>query len=116
MNNRHGLVKTGNPVVKRVAKCAELRLMPAGAETEDQSAAADLVDRVGHLGEQSRITESGAGDKHAELDPFGDSSERGQKRKSLPDTLGLRSLPAPLHDQVVAIARTSRQRVVVPLA
>ena len=77
MNNRHGLVETGKPggqtgsQMRNSASCQP-------APIQNDSSTADLVDRVGHLGEQSRITESGAGDKRAELDPLSDSRERGR--------------------------------------
>ena len=56
-------------VVERVAEGAELGLVPAGPEAEDEPAAADLVDRRGLLGEQRRVVEARAGDERPELDP-----------------------------------------------
>ena len=40
----------------------------AGAQAEDEPATADLIDRVGHLGQQRRVAIRGAGDQRAECD------------------------------------------------
>ena len=55
-----------------------------GAEAEDEPAAADLVDRVGALGEHRRVVERGAGDERPELDPARRGRQRGQQGPGLP--------------------------------
>src|SRR5208282_5951614 len=44
------LLEAAHTMVERETKGAILRLVIAGAEAEDQSSVADLLDRVGHLG------------------------------------------------------------------
>jgi hypothetical protein len=62
--------------------------VPAGAETEDEPAAADLVERGGLLGEQRGIVEVRAGDERPELDPARDGRDRGERRPGLPTGRG----------------------------
>ena len=84
------LLEAADAVVEGVAEGAVLRLVPAGAEAQDQPAAADLVDRVGHLRQQRRVAEAGADDERADLDPLGDGGQRGQQRPALPRAPRLR--------------------------
>ena len=51
VDDGHRLLEPGDATVEGVAECLELRFVPAGAETEREPAAADLVDRIGHLGQ-----------------------------------------------------------------
>src|SRR5205823_4239318 len=46
--------------------------------------ATDLVERVGHLGQQGRLAEAGAGNERPECDSPGDGRERAQQRPGLP--------------------------------
>ena len=59
---------TGDPVVGRVAECLVLRVVPAGAETEDEAAAGDGIGSRGNLLEQGRIAEGHTYDERAHLD------------------------------------------------
>ena len=77
-----------------IAVGAELGLVPAGAEAEDEAAAAQLVDRGGLLGEQGRVVEVRAGDERPELDPRRRGGDRGQQRPRLPRPAGGPVLPA----------------------
>ena len=83
-DDRERLLEPVDAMVERDAEGAELGLVPAGAQAEDQPAAADLVDRRGLLGEDSRVVERRAGDQRAELDAVGDRSDRGENRPGLP--------------------------------
>ena len=56
-------------MVVREAERAELGLVPARTETQDEPAAADLVDGGGLLGEERRVVEVRARDERPELDP-----------------------------------------------
>ena len=59
-DDRHRFLEAAGAVVKRVAVGGELRFVPAGAEGEDQAAAADLVEGVGDLGEERGVAEGRA--------------------------------------------------------
>src|SRR5690625_3441243 len=50
---------------------AVVALVPACADAEDQSSAADVVDRAGHVGEQVGVAVAVAGDQRADLHPAG---------------------------------------------
>ena len=86
-DDRERLLEAIDAVVEGKAEGAVLRLVPARAETEDQPAAADLVDGVGHLGQQGRVAETGADDQGAELDPPGGGRQRREERPALPGPL-----------------------------
>jgi hypothetical protein len=75
---------------------------PARPEPQDQPPAADLVDRVGHLREQRRIPEAGAGDERAEFDPPGGGGERGQQGPALPGADRAAGVEPEVHQQVIA--------------
>ena len=55
-------------MVEGVAEGLELRLVPARAQTQCEPAAADLIDRVGHLRQKGRVAEGGAGNQWTQLD------------------------------------------------
>ena len=67
-DDRERLLEPVDAMVERDAERPELGLVPAGAEAEDQPAAADLVDRRGLLGEDGGVVERRAGDQRPELD------------------------------------------------
>ena len=46
-------------IVERDAVAPELRLVPAGTEAQDHATAADLIERLGHLGQHCRVPERG---------------------------------------------------------
>ena len=50
-----------------VTVCGVVLFVPPGAQTEDQPAAADVVDGAGHVGEQVRVAVADAGDEEADL-------------------------------------------------
>src|SRR5690606_17880889 len=49
------LRKAADSMVEGKPERAVLRLVPAGAKRQHESAGGDLVDRVGHLGDERRI-------------------------------------------------------------
>jgi hypothetical protein len=71
-------------MVERESKRAELPFVPARPESEDEPPSADLVNGIGHLGEQRRIAPTRAGDERAQSDPVGDGRDRGEQRPPLP--------------------------------
>ena len=79
-----GLLEPRDAVVVRQAEGAVLGLVPAGAEAEDEAAAADLGDRRRHLREQAGRVEARAGDERAERDPLGHGGECGEQGPGLP--------------------------------
>ena len=93
-DDRERLLEAVDAVVVRVAVGAELGLVPARAEAEDEPAATQLVDRGGLLGEQRRVVEVGAGDERPELDPRRRGGDRGQQRPRLPRAASRPILPA----------------------
>ena len=66
-NDRERLFEAAHSPVIRKAVGGVVRLVPAGAKTQDQAAVADLVDRGGLLGEHGRRVEAGARDERPEL-------------------------------------------------
>jgi hypothetical protein len=53
----------------RQSECVELEPVPAGTEAEYESAAADLVDGGGLLGEDRRLVERLGGHERPDFDP-----------------------------------------------
>ena len=68
-DDRERFLEARDQMVGGEAEGAELRLVPAGAQAEDEAAAAQLIDRGGLLGEEGRVVEVRACDERAELDP-----------------------------------------------
>ncbi len=85
-DDREGLLESVDPVIEREAERPELGLVPAGAQAEDQAAAADLVDRAGLLGEERRVVEVRARDERPELDPGRGRGDGRHHRPRLPRT------------------------------
>ncbi len=84
VDDRERLGKAGDRAVVWDPEGAKLALVPAGAEAEDEPAAADLIEGGGHLGEQSWRMETGAGHQRTEGDPIGHRRKCGQQRPGLP--------------------------------
>ena len=82
-DDRERLLELVDAVVEREAERAELRLVPAGTQPEDEPSAADLVDRGSLLGQQGRVVEVRAGDEWPELDPVRGCRDRRQQRPGL---------------------------------
>jgi hypothetical protein len=78
------LFESADAMVVWKAERVELRLVPAGAQAEDETASADLFDSVGHFGEHGRVSVAGAGDKWAELNPVGRRRQCRQERPAVP--------------------------------
>ncbi len=87
-DDRERLLEPVDAVVVRVAEGAELRLVPARAQAEDEPPAADLVDRGGLLGQQRGVVEVRAGDQWPELDAGRRGRDRRQQRPCLPRPTG----------------------------
>src|SRR5690606_34389915 len=63
--------QTGSGGAEFVAVLVVVLLEPAGADAEDQAAAADVVDGAGHVGEQVGVAVAAAGDPRADLGALG---------------------------------------------
>ena len=83
-HDRERLLEAADPVVERHAQGAELHVVPAGTETQDEPAAGDLVDRGRLLGEHERRVERGRRDERAEGDALRGLGEAGERRPRLP--------------------------------
>ena len=66
-----------------VAVLVVVLLEPAGADAEDEPAAADVVDGAGHVGEQVGVAVAVARDERADLDPVGLLGPRAEHRPAL---------------------------------
>jgi hypothetical protein len=87
VDDRDRFLEPGDAVIEGVAEGAVLRFVPTGADPDDQAPAADLLDRVGHLGEERRIAERGTQYPGADLDPFRRRGERGNERPAFPNAI-----------------------------
>ena len=72
-------------VVEGHPQARELGGMPAGAEAQDQPAVADLIERVGLLGDERRVAIAHAQHEGAQLHPMGDRGDGGQECPRLPE-------------------------------
>ena len=57
MDDFECFLESAHAAVEWIAERLKFRFIPAGAQAEDQPAAADFVDRISHFGQQSRIGE-----------------------------------------------------------
>jgi hypothetical protein len=94
-----GLLESGPTVVEGKPEGPELDLVPPRAEAEHQAAAADLIDRGRHLGQDAGDVERGTRHQRAQPDPLGHGGQPGQERPRLPRT-ALRSAVAPVQEVV----------------
>src|SRR5450759_4935947 len=101
-HDREGLLETADPVVEREAEGAELRLVPTGAEAQYESAATDLVDRGGLLGQHCRVVERRGGDQWTQQHARRDRGEAGENRPCLPGSPGTIVARPPV-DEVIAV-------------
>ena len=83
-NDGEGFLEAADPMVEREAVGRVFRLVPAGAEAQDQPTAADLVEGGGLLGEHGGVVEAGRGDQRPDLHPFGDRGDRREGGPRLP--------------------------------
>jgi len=83
-----GLLEPGDTMVERDAECLELRLVPSGADAQDQAPAADLVDGGGHLGQHGGIAEGDGHHQGSQLDTPGVRRQRGEHGPGLVDPRG----------------------------
>jgi hypothetical protein len=60
LDDGHGIFEPADAVIEWVAEHVVFGLMPPGAEPEDESTAADIVDRFAHLADQTGIAKTGA--------------------------------------------------------
>ncbi len=101
MDDGDRLGKAADAMVERVAKGDVLRLVPTGAETENEAPTGDLVDGIGDLRQQGRVAERGAAHQRADLDPGGHRRQSGEQGPALPRSLHLLSGEA--IDEVVRV-------------
>src|SRR5579883_440977 len=80
---RRQVVQAGGRRAELVAEVVVLALEPAGADTQDEAAVADVVDRRRHLREQGRVAVAVAGDHAADGGARGRLGQRGQHRVAL---------------------------------
>jgi hypothetical protein len=99
-DDHEGLLEAAHPMVVREAERPILRLVPAGAQAEDQPPAGDLVDGVRLGSEHGRVVEARRGHQRTQLDPRRDRRQRGERAPRLPWRDRLRP-PVPIQ-QVVA--------------
>jgi hypothetical protein len=88
-------------MVEREAERVELRPVPPRTERQHQPPATDLVDGVGHLGRQGRVSERPAAHERPQRDPRRD---RGKRRHQRP--------PLPHPDRLVLPPRQPEQQVI----
>ena len=82
--DREGLLEPRDPLVERKAEGAELRVVPARPETEDQPPAGDLVDRARRAWRASPGRGTRSPRRAARADPLGRLGEGGEHRPHLP--------------------------------
>ena len=120
-DDRERLFEAAHPLVVGKAEGRVVGLVPARAQAQDQPAAADLVDRRGHLGQHRRRVEAGRSDERAELDLLGRLGQAGERGPDLPRAdvaVGRRysrwsptqSESRPMPSAVCAMSRSSGQR------
>ena len=78
------LLEPRDAVIERHTERVELRSVPSCPEAEDETSAADLVDRRGHLREHGRLVEAGARDQRPQSDALGHRRETGQQGPGFP--------------------------------
>jgi hypothetical protein len=112
-DDRERLLEPRDEVVERQPERAELHLVPAAAEAEDEPTAGELVRRGRHAREQARWVERGAGDERAELDALGDPREPGERRPGIPraaDRVAVEQMVADPHRVEADLFRRARHR------
>jgi hypothetical protein len=67
--------------------------VPTGAESEDEAATADLVDRFRHFRDQTGIAESGAGNQRPDLQVRNTRCHGRNDREGFPDPADLTIVP-----------------------
>ncbi|MFN8539565.1 MAG: hypothetical protein U0232_19055 [Thermomicrobiales bacterium] len=93
------LLEPADPMIERVAEHGVLGLPVARAEAEDEAPIGDLVQRIGHLGEQGGEAEEGGDDQRPEHDRGGRARQAAEEGEDLPDAELLRLVRA--KDEVV---------------
>ena len=83
-DDRERLLEARHRPVERDAERAELRLVPAGADAEDEATAGDLVDRRGHARDESGRMERRRRDQRPQPHALGRRGERGERRPHVP--------------------------------
>ena len=98
-DDRQRLLEPARPVVEGVAERGVLRLVPAGAEAQDQASVRHLVQRRRHLGQERRRPEARPQHDRAQLHALRDRGGGREQRPGLVDAvLGLIRQP---EDEVV---------------
>ncbi len=78
------LLEPPESIVERQPIARELRLVPPGAEAEDEPPATHLVERLGHLREQRRVPERHRQHVRRERHASRDRRQRGEQRPRVP--------------------------------
>src|ERR687893_2395189 len=79
MDDGDRLGKAADAMVEREVKSDVLRLVPTGAEPENEAPTGDLIDGIRNLRQQGRVAERGAADQRADLDPRGHRRQSGEQ-------------------------------------
>jgi hypothetical protein len=87
MDNLQRLFKSTDQVFKGVPEGMVFWLVPAGAEAENEPAAADVIHSGGHLGRQRRVAKAGAKHHRAKLHARCDRRNGAQNRPAIPDAV-----------------------------
>jgi hypothetical protein len=98
MDDLHRFLEPACTVIERITELAILDLVPARADSEDESSTADLVHGFGHLRDQPGIAKPRAAHERAKVDPWHASGYRRHQRPALPDS---GQLPIMLHGEVI---------------
>ena len=96
--------------VERDPERAELGLVPAGADAEDEATAGDLVDRRGHARDQPGRMERRRRDQRPQPHALGRRGERGERRPHVPRP-ALRAAVAAVEHVVAEPDRVEPRRV-----
>ena len=87
MDDLEVLLESSDEVVERDAEGGVLGLVPAAAQSQDQSPARQVVEGLAHLRHEPGIPERRAHHECAQLDPLDHAGQRGEGRPGLVQAL-----------------------------
>src|SRR4051812_481837 len=87
MDDGDRLGEAADAVIEWVTKGDVLRLVPTGAKTKNETATGDLIDGIGDLREQGRVSKRGAAHQRTDLDSGGYRRQSREERPALPWSL-----------------------------
>src|SRR5690606_25098828 len=85
MDDPDRILEPAHAVIEGTAELLVLRLMPAGAEPEDELPTAVLDERLGHLGDHARVPDPRADNEGTDLHVRHGRRNAGHHRPRLPD-------------------------------